>query len=139
MRTAWSGRGLPRASRVLTVGDGSTRDGVAWTKPSEVLGVAWDRFAAPPWDAETHTAGNPLPFCVTVATQSAGNLLLSLSPGSGTHSSSLKTVVGGEERLEHGSLCPSVTSSWTHWEALISGSRRTFSAEETTSGVGNRT
>lgn len=32
------------ASRVLTVGDGSTLEGVAWTKPSEVLGVWWDRL-----------------------------------------------------------------------------------------------
>lgn len=49
------GRGLLRASRVLTVGEGSTRDGVAWTTLSEVLGVTWDRLPVPPWDTETHT------------------------------------------------------------------------------------
>ena len=44
----------PSASRVLTVGDGSTLEGVACTKPSDVLGVMWDRLAVPPCDTETH-------------------------------------------------------------------------------------
>lgn len=48
-----SGLNSLSASRVLTVGDGSTLEGVAWTKPSEVLGVWWDRLV--PWDTDRRT------------------------------------------------------------------------------------
>lgn len=42
---------LPKASRVLTVGEGRTRDGVAWTKPRDEFGVTWEWLKAP-HDAE---------------------------------------------------------------------------------------
>lgn len=69
------------ASRVLTVGDGSTLEGVAWTKPREVLGVWWDRLVL--WDtdrqADRQSANIVIKNLVTV------NIILSLASRGGGH------------------------------------------------------
>lgn len=81
---------LPKASRVLTVGDGRTRDGVAWTKPRDEFGVTWEWLKAP-YDAEREM-GERVSEC--------------------TYSSS----TGPNEREEKYSLsatCPSA-SPWSH-------------------------
>ena len=35
---------------MLTVGDGRALEGVADTRPREVLGVMWEKLAVAPWD-----------------------------------------------------------------------------------------
>ena len=45
----------PRASRVLTVGEGSTLEGVADTRPRDVLGVTWEKLAVAPCDTDRQT------------------------------------------------------------------------------------
>lgn len=93
---AGSGRDSLIASRVLTVGDGITLEGVAWTKPSEVLGVWRDKLVPCDTDTHTHTVNTSCSYNTRGRRLRQPHLLFSLSSGSAGGLTSLWGEKGAE-------------------------------------------